>query len=177
MRSWLLQRENEQGWSFLVTKREKEAKSSIFQKIYNRWGTPDLDLFASRVFHQFPAYIVKTRPLQQRRGCFSDLMSSHTELCPPNVLSDSGNRSSNFDFNNTSVAAAVLVFITPLNGSEKPSSSTNDAQSIDRSKSGKSCISQKRNLTSPGIDSFWEKFSSEGLSKESSISLILSLFK
>ena len=46
------------------------------------------------------------------------------------------------------------------------SSSTKVAQSIDRYNSGKSCISRKRKLTAPAMDSFREKLSLEGLPKE-----------
>ena len=36
---------------------EWKLKPVVFQKIYDRWGTPDLDLFVSRVSHQVPAYM------------------------------------------------------------------------------------------------------------------------
>ena len=46
------------------------------------------------------------------------------------------------------------------------SSSTKVTQSIDWYKSRKSCISRKRKLTAPAMDSFREKLSLEGLPKE-----------
>ena len=30
---------------------------SIFQNIVNKWGMPDIDLFASRLNHQIPTYV------------------------------------------------------------------------------------------------------------------------
>ena len=104
-------------------------------------------------------------------------MDSHTELCFPTFLSDrsgfkvSSNRSNNLDLNSTNVTGTALVSKTPSNDREKSSSSTKDAQFIDPSKSGKSCVSQTRKLTTPNMDNFQEKLPSEGLSKES-ISLL-----
>ena len=52
-------------------------------------------------------------------------MDSHAEIHVPTFLLDrsgfkqNGNRSGNFDLNNTNVAGTVLVCTTPLNGSEK----------------------------------------------------------
>ena len=103
-------------------------------------------------------------------------MDSHTELCFPTFLSDrsgfkvSSNRSNNLDLNSTNVTGTALVSKTPSNDREK-SSSTKDAQFIDPSKSGKSCVSQTRKLTTPNMDNFQKKLPSEGLSKES-ISLL-----
>ena len=97
-------------------------------------------------------------------------MDSHAELYFPILLSDrsgfkeSGNRSGNFDLNNTNKAGTVMVSTTLPNAT---TFSTKYAQSINWSKSGKSCISQKGKLATPGIDSFREKLSSKGLSKDS----------
>ena len=98
-------------------------------------------------------------------------------LCFPTCLTDrsgfkeSGNRSRKLDLNNTNMTGTVLVFTTPSNTSKKSCFSTKYAQSIDWFKLRKSYFSRKRKLTSPDMDSFLEKLSSQGLSKES-ISII-----
>lgn len=138
--------------------REWKLKPVVFQKLVIG-GQPQIWIFLSlECLTKFKFHVVKTRPLQQRQGCFSDLMDSYAVFCFPTFLFDrsgfkeSGNRSGNFELNNTNVAGTVLLSITPSNGSEKASSSTKDVQSIDRSILGKSCISRKRKLTTPGMD-------------------------
>ena len=73
------------------------------------------------------------------------------------------------------VDQATLILVTPMwqalswyaqllqMAVKNLSSSTKVAQSIDRYKSGKSCISRKRKLAAPAMDSFREKLSLEGL--------------
>ena len=73
------------------------------------------------------------------------------------------------------VDQATLILVTPMWQAQSwyaqllqmavknLSSSTKVAQSIDRYKSGKSCISRKRKLAAPAMDRFREKLSLEGL--------------
>ena len=73
------------------------------------------------------------------------------------------------------VDQATLILVTPMWQAQSwypqllqmavknLSSSTKVAQSIDRYKSGKSCISRKRKLAAPAMDSFREKLSLEGV--------------
>ena len=65
------------------------------------------------------------------------------------VFKENSNRSGNFDHNGT-----VLVSATPSNNRENPPSFTKDYQFIDRSKSGKSCISRKRKFATSGMNSY-----------------------
>ena len=138
-----------------------------------------MDLSASRVSPQVSLQL-KCRGSQTPTAKVGMLFRSHGltyRVCFPTFLSDrsgfkeSDNKSGNFELSNTNVAGTVLVFTSPSNVREKSSSSMKDAQSIGWSKSGKSCVSRERKLKTPGMYSFPEKLSSEGLSKES-ISLI-----
>ena len=153
-------RGNEQGCTLSVTERDGfkqvEAKPSSISKKMQLVGNPRFGSFCIlSVSPSSGLHAMETTPLQQRQGCFLNFMDSHTELCFPNFLSDcsgfneNGKRSGSFDFNNTNVAGKDLVSTTSSNGCQKPFSSTKDAQSIDRSTSGKSCISRKRKLTTP----------------------------
>ena len=129
--SRLSSRGNEQGSRFSVTKREgfkrvKAQRSSISKKL-SLAGNPKFEAFCiSSASPNSSLHVVETRTLQQKQGCFSDLMDTHEELYFTTILADrsgfeeSGNRSRNFDLNNTNVADTVLVSTTPSNGSEKP---------------------------------------------------------
>ena len=54
-------------------------------------------------------YVVKTRPLQQRQGCFSYLIDSQAELCFPTFFFFIGSV-----LNKVEIDQATLILITPM---------------------------------------------------------------
>ena len=50
---------------------ERELNPVVFQNFCKFWWTPDIDLFASRVSHQVPAYVSrKLDPYSKGRDAF-----------------------------------------------------------------------------------------------------------
>ena len=150
----------------------KAQRSSISKKL-SLAGNSKFEAFCiSSVSPNSSLHVVETRTLQQKQGCFSDLMDTHEELYFTTILADrsgfeeSGNRSGNFDLNNTNVADTVLVSTTPSNGSEKPLLLPKTFNLLIPNQENH-VLFEKRELTTPGMDSFREKLFSEGLSKES----------
>ena len=76
----------------------------MFQEICRRWFTPHIDLFATRLNHNIPLYISRSRPTSmENRWCEHKLVGSHSIRLPSNSTSL---RPSEGDLKNLSVQLA-----------------------------------------------------------------------
>ena len=130
-------------------------------------------------FQSFPSSsslcLLETGSIQQRQGCFSNVLDSHKRICFFPIFSNrqsltpSFDRSSNVNFDNTSMANPALVSSVTKALASKPFDFAQSPRSrfITRPKQGTSASNNKRKPATPGMDNFRERLSSEGISKES----------
>ena len=62
-------------------------KPQVFQALCDIRGTPNIDFFASRVFHQLLCFL-ETGPIQQGEGCISKVMGTPKGVCFPTFQPD-----------------------------------------------------------------------------------------
>ena len=153
---------------------EWKLNTVVFQNLCKSWWTPDIDLFASTVFHQVPAYVYwKLDPYSKRRDAFQMCWTHTKGYAFPPIFSNrqsptqSFDRSSNVNFDNTSMTNPVLVPSVTKALDSKPFDFAQSPRFITKPKQGTSSSNNKRKPVTPGMDSFREKLSSEGMSKES----------
>lgn len=60
----------------------------VFQILCKRWGTPDVDLFASRLFHQVPSYVLETGSGMLGSGCTTTTLGKSLPLCISSVFAN-----------------------------------------------------------------------------------------
>ena len=96
--------------------REWKMDPHRFRKICLAWGNPDIDLFATRVSHQIPQYMLwKLEPFSKGSGCIPNKLESNLCLRFPPFGSNrestvaSSTISSFHDLNNSKIANAVMV--------------------------------------------------------------------
>ena len=145
----------------------------IFLKIYKYRGTPEIDLFASRISHQLLTYISwKLDPYSQWRNAFQiSWTNKNGHAFPPLclILKKDSIRPSNTDSSNPRMANTVVVPSASAIVNKESLVTSKHSKSFDRAKQTKSSVDRKTKLATPGMDSFREKLSAEGLSEESAI--------
>ena len=124
-------------------------------------------------FKSFPSSsslcLLETRSIQQRQGYFSNVLYSQKGICFSPILfnrqslTQSFERSNHVSFGNTSMINPVLVPSVTKALDSKPLDLAQSPRFVTRSKQGTSSPSNKRKPASPGMDSFRERLSSEGI--------------
>ena len=108
---------------------EGKLSSAIFMKLCQIKGTPEMDLFASRVSHQFPQYISwKIDPISQGKHAFQ-ISWAHKFVYafppfPPFGSSESKSGSVFNAHNNPSMARPTIVSRASKSVCKKPTTST-----------------------------------------------------
>ena len=170
-------RSPQQGSRHAVTNREgfkrMEIKSSGVSKPLQILVDPRYRPFR---FQSFPSSsslcLLETASIQQRQGCFPNALDSHKRICFSPIFSNRQSltqsfvRSSNVNFDNTSLANTVLVPSVTKALNSKPFKFAQSPRFITRPKQGTSSSNNKRKPTTPGMNSFRERLSSEGISKK-----------
>ena len=120
-------------------------------------------------------HLMEIGPLQPRERCLPNILDQQKGICLCPILSNrSGLRKdsigpSNTDSSNPRMANTVVVPSASANVNKESLATSKYSRSFDRTKQTKSSVERKPKLATPGMDSFRENLSAEGLSEESAI--------
>ena len=146
----------------------------VFQNLCKSWWTPRDRPFR---FQNFPSssslFLLETRSIQQRQGCFSNVLDLHKRICFSPIFSNkqsftqSFDRSSDVNFVNTSMANLVLVLSLTKTLDWKLFDFSQSSRFLTRPKQETSSSNNNRKSASHVMVSFRESLSSEKISRES----------
>ena len=144
----------------------------VFQEICVKWGFPQLDLFASRAYHQMRSYLsceedphsLATDPFQQSWKHWG-LMHAFPPFSMTGSSIKAQNRRGGCNSNNTKLASTTLVQSGSRIICNQTSASISVKQHLSKSSEPGTPSRREQNPKTSGLESFRQSLASEGISE------------
>ena len=145
---------------------ESKLRPHIFQAPSNIRGTPDMDLFASRVSHQLLCYSSwKLDAFSKGERCISKVMKIPKGVCFSTFQPNWKRVEESSDGSGPDLAKSVLVSTLSSDVSRQTDFDSLSRGSFNEPKNGKAFINREREIKTSVLYNFREKLFAEGISK------------